>query len=271
MARLIACSRMYNVDPACRSAWDTIFAWVSNCAGVALDVVPHAAPAPLQDLWARDDMGCVFMCGWPWAMAAPRPILLAAPAPSPPRYGGRAVYFTDFVVRDDGPIRRLEDSFGGRLAWTVDHSHSGFNAPRHHLLRYRTADRPMLYAETKGPLVSPVRALRSVIDGEADIAPLDSLFVDLLRRHAPERLAALRVVDTTEAAPMPPLVASADADPEDSARLRRALLAAHDAPELRGALADVLVERFVPVSPETYAPTLAWADEADASGYPFPG
>ena len=40
--------------------------------------------------------------------AAPAPV--AAPVASPPRYGGRAAYFTDFVVRADAAWTRLEDS-----------------------------------------------------------------------------------------------------------------------------------------------------------------
>ncbi len=268
---MIACSRMYNVVPEAAAAWRTIFEWAASRAGVKLEVIDHAAPAPLDDLWARDDMGCVFMCGWPWAMAAPRPRLIAAPVPAPPRYGGRAVYFTDLVVRADSAFETLADTFGGRIAWTIESSHSGYNALRHHLLRYRTAARPMLYGESIGPLVSPIRALQSVIDGTADVAPLDSLCLDLLRRHAPERVAALRVIETTEAAPAPPLVASPDADPEDCARLTRALFSAHEDAALGPALDQALIERFVAVAPESYDVTIARANEAIEAGYPQPG
>lgn len=268
---MIACSRMYNVAPEVRAAWRTIFEWVASRSGVALDVIEHAAPAPLDDLWARDDMGCVFMCGWPWAMADRRPRLLAAPVPAPPRYGGRAVYFTDLVVRDDSPYRSLSDTFGGRLAWTIESSHSGYNALRHHLLRYRTPKRPTLYAESIGPLVSPIRALQSVIDGAADVAPLDSMCLDILRRHAPGRVAALRVIETTEPAPAPPLVASPNADPDECARMARALLSAHEDATLGPALDHAMVEKFVTVAPDLYDVTLARAKEASEAGYSQPG
>ena len=267
----LACSRMYNIAPETRAAWGAIFAWAAGRAGVALEVIDHAPPAPLEDLWARADMGCVFMCGWPYAMAAPRPRLIAVPVPSPPRYGGEPVYFTDLVVRADSAYRGVADTFGGRLAWTADTSHSGYNAPRHHLLRYRTDQRPTLYGGTVGPLVTPIRALRSVIDGAADIAPLDSLCLDLLRHHAPERAAAVRVVETTDPAPIPPLVASPDADPDECARLREALLSAHEDAALRPALEDALVREFAAAAPEIYDITLARADAAVAAGYRRPG
>ena len=267
----IACSRMYNVAPEARVAWRTIFEWAASRSGVTLDVIEHAAPAPLDDLWARDDMGCVFMCGWPWAMADPRPRLIAAPVPASPRYGGRAVYFTDLVVRADSAYRSLSDTFGGRLAWTIETSHSGYNALRHHLLRYRTVERPTLFAESIGPLVSPIRALQSVIDGAADVAPLDSLCLDILRRHAPERVAALRVIETTEPTPTPPLVASPDADPDECASIARALVSAHEDAALRQALDHALVEKFVTVEPDLYDVTLVRAEKASEAGYSQPG
>ncbi len=268
---MIACSRMYNVMPEARAGWDAIFEWVAERSGVALEVIAHPAPAPIEALWARDDMGCVFMCGWPYAMAAPRPRLVAAPVPSPDRYGGgKAVYFTDLVVRRDSPYRKLQDTFGGRIAWTLETSHSGYNALRHHLLKYRSPARPTLYACSVGPLVSPIRALQSLIDDAADVAPVDSLCLDLLRKHAPEKVAQLRVIATTAAAPMPPLVASPGTDQAGSARVTRALLTAHDDPTLDAALESVLIERFAAVAPAYYDATALLARAALDAGYPVP-
>ncbi len=262
---------MYNVVPEARAAWRRIFEWAAGRAGVALEVIEYPAPAPLDALWAREDMGCVLMCGWPYAMAGPRPLLIATAAPSPPRYGGEPVYFTDFVVRADSGYRSLSDTFGGRLAWTVENSHSGYNALRHHLLSYRTEDRRDFYGETVGPLVSPIRALRSVIDGAADVAPLDSLCHDLLKCHAPERVAGLRTIETTGPAPFPPLVASPGTDSGDCERLRQALRSAHEDRALRPALDDALIERFVAAAPTLYDVTVSRAETAIAAGYPRPG
>ena len=64
------------------------------------------------------------------------PALLASPVPSPPRYAGRAAYVTDFIVRADSPHETLADTFGGAIAYSTEHSHSGYNAPRHHLLKH---------------------------------------------------------------------------------------------------------------------------------------
>src|SRR5439155_4754256 len=161
--------------------------WVAARAGVAMKVLELADPYPLEELWARDDLGCVFMCGYPWAMRADRPHLLAAPVPSPSRYGGRPIYFTDFVVRADSAYRTLEDTFGGRLAYSTEHSHSGYNAARFHLLAYRRPDRPTFYSKVLGPLHRQLPVIDAVLDGRADVGPVDAYGLDLLRRHGAER------------------------------------------------------------------------------------
>ena len=195
MTALIANARMYAVTPSVREAWRALFGWVGRHAGVALTYVDHAAPAPLEELWARGDLAATFMCGYPFAAAAPRPLLVAAPVPSPPRYRRRPVYCSDFVVRADSGIKRLSDAFGGRIGWTVAHSQSGFNAVRHHLLRYRHGQSERLFAESVGPLVTPRRVVEAVIDGAIDVGPLDSYVHDLLQRHEPATAAKLRTIE----------------------------------------------------------------------------
>jgi hypothetical protein len=261
----IACFRMYEVAAPARAAWHALFARIFRMADVSLETIIHSAPTPIDELWARTDMGCVFMCGWPWAMhAEPRPIPLAAPVPSPARYGGRAVYMSDLVVRADAAGDALPNFFGGRMGWTVEHSHSGCNAPRHHLLRHA---RHFPFREAVGPLITPMGVARAVREGRCDVGPMDSFAHDLLRRHAPEVVEGLRTLETTDPAPIPFLVASPGADLRLVEGLRGALLAAHEDAEARAAMEPVLVARFAPVDTEAYLRVgPGWAREAKAAG-----
>jgi ABC-type phosphate/phosphonate transport system substrate-binding protein len=264
----IASARMYAWSPSLTAAWHRLLEWVSVRAGVPLDVLDQADPLPLDDIWRRDDLGCVFMCGYPWALRRDRPHLLASPVPSPARYGGRPVYFTDFIVRDNSPYTRLEDTFGGGLAYSSEHSHSGYNAARYHLLRYRTPERPALYGRVLGPLGRQVPVIDAVIEGRADVGPVDGYALDLLRRHGAERARRVRVVATTVAAPSAPLVASPAVDQAARERLTETLLAAHQAPELAVTLDELLLARFVRVAPADLEIFLDRARAAEAAGYP---
>ncbi len=259
---------MYAVSPSASKAWRALYEWVAATARIPLEVIEHPYPAPLEELWAREDMGCVFMCGLPYARRDRRPQLIAAPVPSPERYGNHPVYFTDFVVRAEGPYQTLEDTFGGRFAYTTEGSHSGYNAARHHLLAYRTPERPALYAEAVGPLITPRRALEAVRRGQADVAPLDSYSLDLMRRHTPDLVSGARVVASTRSAPIPPIVASPATEGDTCARLMAAFLSAHRSPALSTILEDLQLTRLASVGPADYDVLIGRARAAEQAGYP---
>ena len=123
--KAIANARMYSVSPAVAALWRELLSALIAQAGVSASVIEHAEPAPLDELWKRRDMGAVFMCGLPFSRTEPRPVLLAAPVPSPPEFAGQPRYWSELVVRADSGFRTVEDTFGGRIAFTVPGSQSG--------------------------------------------------------------------------------------------------------------------------------------------------
>jgi ABC-type phosphate/phosphonate transport system substrate-binding protein len=259
---LIANARMYAVTPELRGAWQLLFAWVARVSGVPLAYVDHAAPAPLEALWAREDLGAAFMCGFPFASAAPQPHLIAAPVPSAPRYAGQPRYCTDFIVRADSPAARLSDTFGGRIGWTVDHSQSGYNAVRHHLLRYGRDRKQPLFSAWVGPLVTPRRVIEAVVQGDIDVGPLDSYVHDLLKHHEPQTAAKFRTVESTAMAPIPPLVASRTVTEDTLERLRQAFLSSSIETELPATFDTLMISRFAAINPDDYEQLVAQSREA---------
>lgn len=267
---LIACSRMYNVSPEVTEAWVEVFAYLSDQTEIPLKVMFHAFPSPIEELWAMPDLGCVLMCGYPYARANPRPTLLAAPVPSLPHYGDKPIYFSYLLVAEDSPYQTIEDTFGGRISWTIENSQSGFNAVRSFLLPYRTEDRPSLYRESVGPIGTFTVGVEGMRRGEIDVVPIDSFSYDLMLHYTPESLAGTRVLATTPPAPFPPLIASHDIDPGRADAMREVLLEAHKVPQLRECLETIMLNRFEAVRPEYYESTLEQAAVAEAAGYLMP-
>ncbi|MFA6965311.1 phosphate/phosphite/phosphonate ABC transporter substrate-binding protein [Bosea sp. (in: a-proteobacteria)] len=265
---LVANARMYAVDAATAAVWSALFARVAALSGVPLDVIAHAAPAPLEGLWRRDDLGLAFICGYPFASGGFPVQPVAAPVPA--SGDGRPLYASHLVVRADSAIATFQDSFGRRIGWTVAHSQSGFNAVRTHLLARWQARGP-LYAESTGPLLTPRRVIEALLADEIDIGPLDSYFHDLLLVAEPETAARLRIVETTALRPMPLLVASDGVGEAIVARLREALLAAHQDEEGRAILARLRLSGFAAVEPAAYRVLVEEADAADRAGYLQPG
>jgi ABC-type phosphate/phosphonate transport system substrate-binding protein len=263
-------ARMYAVTAEVEALWRDLLERVTQEAGVSLNYLPYPAPQPLERLWARPDLGAVFMCGYPIALGLAEVVPIAAPIPRAPWAAGRPVYRTDLIVRDEAPYRTLENTFGARSGWTVEHSHSGFNAWRHHLLAYRTPERPTLYGEMVGGLLTARNVLDAVREGRIDIGPLDAYWHLLIARHAPQLVSGVRVLSSTALAPMPPLVAAASAPAEPIARLRAALIAAPRSEWFAPLGEELLLDGFAAVTAETFASLLEWDRAARAAGFERP-
>jgi ABC-type phosphate/phosphonate transport system substrate-binding protein len=266
---MIANARMYAVSPSVAAVWRTLLEGIVADTGLSVAWLDHAAPQPLEELWNRNDMAAVFMCGLPFAQAQPQPVLVAAPVPSPVEFGGEARYWSDFVVRADSGHRCVADAFGGRLALTVPGSQSGCVAALTYLQAVVPTGHGMdargdswsggpLFSEIIAPTITPLGALSAVIRGDADIAPIDSYAFALLRAHRPDLTALARIVGRTAPTPIPPLVASREFASEPScaeaiATLSRTFDTAHLNPAWKPFLDQLLLRRFVKPDPSLYA------------------
>ncbi len=269
---------MYSATPSVKEDWTQLLAWVLDHASLPWPVIDYDAPAPLAALWARDDLGLAMMCGLPFAQQTSgrsslhetRPLtLIAAPLPSPPRYAGKPVYFTDIVVRADAPFATLQDTFGGVVGYTLADSLSGGVALRHHLSSFRTAQRPRLYRAAVGNLIHARGVIEALVAGRIDVGPLDSYYHDLLRRHEPGFAAQVRTIASTAALPIPLLVATAALSEDTLKRLRAALVATASAAELKPVLQRLLLAGFAFPDPASYWPLAAMAANAVMAATPF--
>jgi ABC-type phosphate/phosphonate transport system substrate-binding protein len=267
----VANARMYAVNAAAAAAWKELFGWLAREAGVDLRVIDHAFPLPLAELWSRADLACAFMCGFPYALAAHRPRPVAAPVPVGAPVRGQPVYATRLVVRANSEFRSIEETFGSRLGYTVEDSHSGYNALRHHLLPYRRARGAKLYCESIGPLFTPRRVVEALLVDDIDVGPLDSYALDLMLRNEPDLAPQIRIVSTTDLAPIPLLVAASGC-PDDIVSALQAVLATFgDAPACAGLRDRLCLEAFAPVAADDYGLMTRWDAEARAAGYGQPG
>jgi ABC-type phosphate/phosphonate transport system substrate-binding protein len=106
-----------------------------------------------------------------------------------------------------------------------------------------------LYREIVGPVVTPLGALTAVVQGKADIAPIDAYALRLLEIYRVDLTSQVRVVGRTAWSPIPPLVASAG----QREVLQGALLRAHRNPAAQSLMDKLLLRRFAPPDPAAYA------------------
>jgi ABC-type phosphate/phosphonate transport system substrate-binding protein len=267
---MIVNARMYSATPAAKQAWNELLSWALLRADLPWQIHDYDAPAPLASLWARTDLGCVLMCGLAYSRRQPQPALVAAPVPSPARYAGRAIYFTDIVVRTESSFERLEDTFGSVVGYTLPDSLSGCVALRSHLLPYsEAAGRRPLYRKAVGGFVNARALIEALASDLIDVAPLDSFYHDLLELGAPQLAARVRTIASTPAAPIPPFVATGAIAETNLERLRAALAAVGTAPELAAARATLLLDRLAVPSESDYAAIRTVAQDAARYGDPW--
>ncbi|WP_168879610.1 phosphate/phosphite/phosphonate ABC transporter substrate-binding protein [Rhizobium sp. P28RR-XV] len=233
---------MYNLSPKISGLWDCLFRWLADRSHVELEIITHAAPAPLSELWTRLDMGAVFMCGFPFSRLAKaeRPLPLAAPVSLADWATGQPVYASHIVAARDRPLAEADLAMA-RWGWTVRDSQSGYNAPREFFAALADGRPP---SETFGPLLNPRGVVEAIRSGAVDVGAIDAYAYQLLEMHEPETIASLRVVATTKPAPFPLLVASRQQSPEIVASLRAVLLGAHQDPQGRDILGSLGLAAF---------------------------
>jgi ABC-type phosphate/phosphonate transport system substrate-binding protein len=243
---MIANARMYSVSPEAAGLWRRLLGAVIEHAGLDIELLEHTEPAPIDELWRRPDMAAVFMCGLPYSRSQPPPELIAAPVPSPPEFRALPQYWSELVVRKDSALQTIEDTVGGRIALTVPDSQSGCLAALFYLMS-AVKEFP-LYREVIAPQVTPLGAMSAVIDGAADVAPIDSYAYSLLRKYRPDLASQLRSIARTPRTPIPPLVASI----RGLEPLRAAFLEAHRIASMAPLMDGLLLERFVHPDPDSY-------------------
>ncbi|HEX6266427.1 MAG TPA: PhnD/SsuA/transferrin family substrate-binding protein [Burkholderiales bacterium] len=244
---MIVNARMYSATPQAKRAWKALFDEVLERAGLGWQVIDHDPPAPLSALWAREDLGCAMMCGLPYSQRSPRPTLVAAPIPSPSRYKGKPLYFTDIAVRVDAPYQRLEDTFGGVVGFTLPDSMSGHVALRRHLASHGTN----LYKKVVSGLLNARQVIEALEERRIDVGPLDSYYYALLQAGDPAFASKVKIIAATRAAPIPPLVATATLDEAVLERLRASLLSVGEREEL-------LLKGFAVPAPSDYDALKPW-------------
>lgn len=220
------------------------------------------------DACARDENEVCFVCSLPYVQmerAGTSPAVpVAAPVLMGERYDGRPVYFSDVIVRADGPFRSFLDLRGHSWAYNEPLSHSGYGITRYHLLEL---------GETHGFFSEVIAAgfhetaIRLVANGEVAGSAVDSQVLEIALRDDPSLVRALRVVDRFGPSTIQPVAVSLRVPELQRNEIREVLTTMHEDSAMRERLARGLVERFVPVGPSSYDDIRAMLEACEAAGF----
>ncbi len=262
----IANFAMYDL-PEVTAATDALWAGMARAlVREGLDGVPEVLTrgVDLDRIWRSPELLFSQTCGYPLIhdykdalrMVA-TPVYDAAGCQGPN-------YVSLIVVRMEDPVRDLTGLRGRTAAVNSATSQSGYSALRAtvaHLAHQGRFFGKVVMSGSHGASLALVAA------GKADVCAADCVTHALLARHRPEALESLRVLARSPAAPGLPYVTRAGAGDDLVARLRAALFAALEDPDLASARAALLLAGAEVLPLSAYQPILEMEARAQALGY----
>ncbi len=151
-----------------------------------------------------------------------------------PAGGASPNYQSLFVVRDDSKITTLAEVRNHRIAVGDPHSTSGYIVPRRELADIG------IRIESESDFAEIIQAsnhddaLRMVVDGAVDLAPVSSVNFDENLRSGIIKPGRLRVIHRSPDIPGAPLVYAAALAPDLKRRIKDTVLRAHEHMEIGG-------------------------------------
>jgi phosphonate transport system substrate-binding protein len=221
--------------------------------GTSIEFVTGLGYDTINGMIESGAIDMAFVCGLPYVILHDRPAaaasLIAAPVMKASRYGGKPKYYSDLIVKKDSKFEKLEDLKGATYVFNEEISNSGYNLPLYRMAKAELAGKFFGNVLRSG---SHEESIRMVASGKADASYVDSLVLEYDQQRAEPNSTGVRVIDSVGPAGIPPIVASAKAAPDASAKLQAAMLAMHENEKGRKILDDLLVARFEKVDDSNY-------------------
>lgn len=255
---------MYLSKPqALVSLWDVLQTSLrqAGCAGV-----PQALDWP-EDLlahWRDPQLLLGQTCGYPLTHALAGAVQLVGVF----RYsapGCDGIFCrSQLVARTEDAGRPLADFRGLRVAFNSDDSQSGYNALRAAVAPLARQGRFFAEALATGGHAASMAAVQQ---GRADIAAIDCVTLDGLRRNMPQTVAGLCTIGQTMAYPGLPLITGHATSVAELQTLQAGLAALVRDPSAADALAALGITGFQTLPLDTYQVCIDMRLQAQALGY----
>lgn len=244
--------------------------YLSRQTGQDLEFVQRRTYGEINELLRRGDLDLAFICSGPFTTGRKaygfKPLAV-------PVVHGRHVYQSYLIVNKDTPFKSLEDLRGRTFAFTDPDSNTGRLVPTFWLAERQ--ERPETFFRQTIYTYSHDNSILAVSRGLVDGAAVDGLIWDYYQEKKPSVTSRTKVIRKSEPYGIPPLVASHHLPQPDQELLRKVLLAMHQDPKGKQILAELTIERFIPLQDEWYEPIRVmyqklaqFKDKADAAPKP---
>ncbi len=215
--------------------------------GRPVDLLQRRTYAELNDMVKASQVELAFICTNAYVVGNEQfgmELLLA------PEINGESVYYSQLIVPADSEAETMADLRGRVFAFTDPMSFTGRIYPVYTL--QQMGETPEHFFQRAFYTYSHDRAIEAVADGVADGAAVDSLVLDYALQREPGLAARIRIIHTSEAFGIPPVVVPASLPPRQKAQLYDLLRTMHEDSEGRTVLHELGIDRFVEVDDRAY-------------------
>lgn len=167
-------------------------------------------------------------------------------------YGGTTLYTAEVIVHRDSDYQSIADLQGKIFAFTDPLSYSGHMVMEDYLRKRQAL--PETYFKRYFYTYSHDKSLWAVANHAADAASLDSQILEYAKKRTPEIFEKVRIIATMGSAPTGPIAVRKNMNPEQKELLRNVFLSMHHSPVVAEAMNKLIIDRFVPPTPELYKP-----------------
>lgn len=167
-----------------------------------------------------------------------------------PQVNGEIVYYSYIIVPADSQAQSLADLRGQIFAFTDPLSNTGRLAPIYML--WQMGETPEHFFQKTIFTYSHDNSIKAVTEKWVDGAAVDSLVYDFIAQREPSYAGRTRIVARSEPYGIPPVVVHPELDAGLKQQLRDILLGMDGDEGGREALAELDIERFVPVDENLY-------------------
>ncbi len=233
-------------------------------AAAGLDDVPQVLtePADRSGHWLDRRLLFSQACGRNYVRELAGHVrLVATPCYAAPGCDG-PLYRSLLLAGADSELDPADDLSGARVAINGFDSHSGWVAL---CAAVSAAGDAPDFADIR-VTGSHAASMAAVRRGAADLCAVDCVTFALLERHAPDRVAGLKPMGRTPAAPGLPYITGAGTGPAEISRLRDGLSRALEAPDLASVRDSLFIERCEVLADSDYDRVRDMARETDRTG-----
>jgi phosphonate transport system substrate-binding protein len=226
-----------------------LLAYVARKSGKDLDFVQRKTYGEINELLGKGEIDIAFICSGPYALAKDRYGFIPLAVPE---IQGSTFYQSYLIVKRNSAFQEFSNLKGHSFAFTDPESNSGKLVPTFWLAELNQL--PETFFSKVFYTYSHDNSILAVARGLVDGATVDGLVWEYFQATNPGLTSGTRIIKKSKPFGIPPIVASRQLQAAERERLQQTLLAMHRDPEGRKILAELLIDRFLPLQEEWYEP-----------------